>query len=103
MTELQLGTLFVAGTLILLLSGMSVAFALGVISLLFMIVLMPPSLILTLPQTLYGCLDKFTLLAIPLFILMGEAIGRTRASVDHYKTAHHWLSKLPGGDRERVV
>src|SRR3546814_16243096 len=94
MTELQLGTLCVAGTLILLLSGMSVAFALGVISLLFMIVLMPPSLILTLPQTLYGGLENFTLLAIPLFILMGEAIGRTSASVDLYETAYTWLHTL---------
>src|SRR3546814_11165843 len=64
---------------------------------LFMIWLRPPSLRMTLPQTLYGGLDNFTLLAIPLFILMGEAIGRTRASVDLYETAYRWLSKLPGG------
>ncbi len=97
MTEFSLGSLFVAGTLVLLLSGMSVAFALGVVSLLFMVVLMPPTLILTLPETLYGGMDNFTLLAIPLFILMGESIGRTRASVDLYESAYRWLSKLPGG------
>ncbi|HEU0230352.1 MAG TPA: TRAP transporter large permease [Burkholderiaceae bacterium] len=97
MSELHSGLLFVVGTLALLLSGMSVAFALGVISLLFMVVVMPPSMILTLPETLYGGMDNFTLLAIPLFILMGEAIGRTRASVDLYESAYRWLSKLPGG------
>jgi len=97
MSEIHIGMLFVVGTLVLLLSGMPVAFALGVISLLFMIVVMPPTLILTLPETLYGGLDNFTLLAIPLFILMGEAIGRTRASVDLYESAYRWLSRLPGG------
>jgi tripartite ATP-independent transporter DctM subunit len=97
MSELHSGLLFVIGTLALLLSGMSVAFALGVISLLFMVVVMPPAMILTLPETLYGGMDNFTLLAIPLFILMGEAIGRTRASVDLYESAYRWLSRLPGG------
>jgi C4-dicarboxylate transporter DctM subunit len=97
MSEFNIGMLFVAGTLALLLSGMSVAFALGVISLLFMVIFMPPALILTIPETLYGGLDNFTLLAIPLFILMGESIGRTRASVDLYESAYRWLSKLPGG------
>lgn len=97
MSELHSGLLFVVGTLVLLLSGMSVAFALGVISLLFMVIVMPPAMVLTLPETLYGGMDNFTLLAIPLFILMGEAIGRTRASVDLYESAYRWLSKLPGG------
>lgn len=97
MSELTDGLLFVIGTLILLLSGMPVAFALGVISVLFMLFVMPSALIVTLPQTLYGGLDNFTLLCIPLFILMGEAIGRTRAAVDLYESAYRWLSRLPGG------
>lgn len=97
MSEYFSGMLFVSGTLVLLLSGMSVAFALGAISLLFMLLVMPPAMIATLPETLYGGMDNFTLLAIPLFILMGEAIGRTRASVDLYESAYRWLSRLPGG------
>ncbi|MEO6986468.1 MAG: TRAP transporter large permease [Paralcaligenes sp.] len=97
MSGVEIGILFIVGTMVLLLSGMSVAFALGVISLLFMIIFMPPTLILTVPETIFGGLDNFTLLAIPLFILMGEAIGRTRASVDLYESAYRWLSKLPGG------
>ncbi|HEX5463893.1 MAG TPA: TRAP transporter large permease [Burkholderiales bacterium] len=97
MSEFDIGVLFAVGTLILLLSGMPVAFALGVMSLLFIVVFMPPMLIHTIPETLYQGLDNFTLLAIPLFILMGEAIGRTRASVDLYESAYRWLSRLPGG------
>ncbi len=97
MSEFDIGVLFAVGTLVLLLSGMPVAFALGVMSLLFIVVFMPPMLIHTIPETLYQGLDNFTLLAIPLFILMGEAIGRTRASVDLYESAYRWLSRLPGG------
>ncbi|HET6599520.1 MAG TPA: TRAP transporter large permease subunit, partial [Burkholderiaceae bacterium] len=97
MSEFQIGMLFAVGTLVLLLSGMPVAFALGVMSLLFIVVFMPPMVIHTIPETLFQGLDNFTLLAIPLFILMGEAIGRTRASVDLYESAYRWLSKLPGG------
>lgn len=97
MGELGYGLLFVFGTLFLLLSGMPVAFALGVISVLFMLLVMPPALMTTLPQTLYGGMDNFTLLCIPLFILMGEAIGRTRAAADLYESAYRWLSRLPGG------
>jgi len=48
-------------------------------------------------QTLYGELNNFTLLAIPLFILMGAAIGKSRAAVDLYESTHRWLYKLPGG------
>ncbi|HET7633215.1 MAG TPA: TRAP transporter large permease [Burkholderiales bacterium] len=97
MSQFDIGVLFAVGTLVLLLSGMPVAFALGVMSLLFIVVFMPPMLIHTIPETLYQGLDNFTLLAIPLFILMGEAIGRTRASVDLYESAYRWLSRLPGG------
>ncbi|HET8611074.1 MAG TPA: TRAP transporter large permease [Burkholderiales bacterium] len=97
MSQFDIGVLFAVGTLVLLLSGMPVAFALGVMSLLFIVVFMPPMLIHTVPETLYQGLDNFTLLAIPLFILMGEAIGRTRASVDLYESAYRWLSRLPGG------
>jgi tripartite ATP-independent transporter DctM subunit len=96
-SQFDIGVLFAVGTLVLLLSGMPVAFALGVMSLLFIVVFMPPMLIHTIPETLYQGLDNFTLLAIPLFILMGEAIGRTRASVDLYESAYRWLSRLPGG------
>jgi len=46
---------------------------------------------------MYQGMNNFTLLAIPLFLLMGEAIGRTRAASDLYETVYRWLYKLPGG------
>ncbi len=97
MTPNEIGVLFVAIALILLLSGMPVAFALGAVSVTFMLVFMPPANIGDLAETIYQGMDNFTLLAIPLFILMGDAIGKTGAAADLYESAYRWLYKLPGG------
>jgi C4-dicarboxylate transporter, DctM subunit len=93
----ELGILFVVAALILLLSGMPVAFALGAVSVAFMLGFMPPANIEGLAETLYQGMDNFTLLAIPLFILMGDAIGRTGAASDLYESVYRWLYRLPGG------
>ena len=91
------GLLYGASTLILLFSGMPIAFALGGVAVVFMLIFMPPMNIHMIPEVLFSELDNFTLLAIPLFILMGAAIGKTRAAEDLYGSAHRWMYKLPGG------
>ncbi|MGH7099441.1 MAG: TRAP transporter large permease [Stellaceae bacterium] len=93
----ELGILFVVASLILLLSGMPVAFALGSVSVLFMLIFMPLSNLGQLAETLYQGMDNFTLLAIPLFMLMGIAVGRTRAAADLYESVYRWTHRLPGG------
>jgi len=93
----EIGILFVVVAMILLLSGMPVAFALGSVSVAFMLAFMPRANIADLAETLYQGLDNFTLLAIPLFILMGDAVGKTGAAEDLYESAYRWLYKLPGG------
>jgi tripartite ATP-independent transporter DctM subunit len=40
---------------------------------------------------------SITLLSIPLFILKGSAIGRSRAGQDLYLAIHVWMSRIPGG------
>jgi tripartite ATP-independent transporter DctM subunit len=40
---------------------------------------------------------SITLLSIPLFILKGAAIGKSRAGQDLYSALHVWMSKVPGG------
>jgi len=97
MTQNEIGVVFVAVALILLISGMPVAFALGAVSVTFMLAFMPAANIGNLAETLYQGMDNFTLLAIPLFILMGDAVGKTGAAADLYESAYRWLYKLPGG------
>jgi C4-dicarboxylate transporter, DctM subunit len=93
----ELGLLYGGSALLLLFSGMPIAFALGAVAVIFMLIFMPAANIPMVAETLYGELNNFTLLAIPLFILMGAAIGKTRAAEDLYGSAHRWMYKLPGG------
>jgi len=97
MSTFQIGVLYIGAAFLLFFSGMPIAFALGSVALLFMFLFMPSANIAMIAQTFYGELNNFTLLAIPLFILMGAAIGKTRAAVDLYESTHRWLYRLPGG------
>ncbi len=50
-----------------------------------------------LPASIFAQLDSFTLVAIPLFILMGEIIFITGIGKDIYNAFSKWLNKIPGG------
>ncbi|MGC2165181.1 MAG: TRAP transporter large permease subunit [Gallionella sp.] len=92
-----IGLLYAGITLMLLFSGMPIAFALGLSALGFIVVLMPAPMIHSVAETIYSELDNFTLLTIPLFVLMGAAIGKTRAGADVYNSLNSWMYKIPGG------
>ena len=79
MSMLALGLLFGAVTLLLMFSGMPIAFALGAVAVVFMAFFMPASSLDTITQNVYEEMASITLLSIPLFILKGAAIGRSRA------------------------
>lgn len=97
MTELTLGALYGAATLVVMFSGMPIAFALGVVAVSFMYFFMPASSLDTVTQNVYEEMASITLLSIPLFILKGAAIGKSPAGKDLYSAIHTWLHKVPGG------
>jgi len=92
-----IGLLYGGVTLLLLFSGMPIAFALGLSALGFMAVFMPAPMLQSVAETIFSELDNFTLLTIPLFVLMGAAIGKTRAGSDVYNSLNAWMHKVPGG------
>ena len=57
----------------------------------------------TIAQNVYEELASITLLTIPLFILKGAAIGKSRAGKDLYDALHTWLGRVPGGLGVAVV
>ena len=73
MSTLQIGLMFGAATFIALFSGMPIAFAVGGVALVFMLLYMPSATVALVAETLYSELDNFVLLTIPLFVLMGAA------------------------------
>ncbi len=78
-------------------AGMPIAFALGAVATVFMIFFMPSASVDTITQNVYEEMASITLLSIPLFILKGSAIGRSRAGQDLYGALHAWMHRLPGG------
>jgi tripartite ATP-independent transporter DctM subunit len=97
MTVGTIGILYGIVTLLVMFAGMPIAFALGAVATLFMIAFMPPGSVDTIAQNVYEEMASITLLSIPLFILKGSAIGRSRAGQDLYGALHAWMHKLPGG------
>ena len=97
MSVLSLGLLFGGATLVVMFSGMPIAFALGFVAVLFMAAFMPASSLDTVTQNVYEEMSSITLLSIPLFILKGAAIGRSNAGRDLYLAMHAWMQRIPGG------
>ncbi len=97
MSELMLGVFYGVATLLLMFSGMPIAFALGVVAVSFMYFFMPAASLDTVTQNVYEEMASITLLSIPLFILKGAAIGKSPAGKDLYSAIHTWLHKVPGG------
>jgi C4-dicarboxylate transporter, DctM subunit len=91
------GALYGTSTLLLMFSGMPIAFVLGAVAVAFMWLFMPAAALDTVTQNVYEEMSSITLLAIPLFILKGAAIGKSRAGADLYSALHAWLHKVPGG------
>ena len=97
MSMLMLGSLFGVVTILLMFSGMPIAFALGSVAVIFMAFFMPASALDTVTQNVYEEMASITLLSIPLFILKGGAIGKSRAGQDLYAALHVWMGRVPGG------
>ncbi len=103
MTPLQLGLMYGGATIAALFSGIPIAFALGGVATVFMMLFMPHASLDTIAQNVYEELASITLLTIPLFILKGAAIGKSRAGKDLYDALHTWLGRVPGGLGVAVV
>ena len=97
MSELALGLCYAAATLMVMFSGMPIALALGTVAVTFMYFFMPAASLDTVTQNVYEEMASITLLSIPLFIMKGAAIGKSRAGQDLYSAIHAWLHKVPGG------
>ncbi|MEO8565904.1 MAG: TRAP transporter large permease [Betaproteobacteria bacterium] len=91
------GGLVLLATLLVLLSGAPVAFGLGAISIAFVLLFQGFDALHVIAETFYAGLNDFTLVSIPMFVMMGAAIGSSPAGKDLYEALDHWLYRLPGG------
>src|SRR5689334_16926103 len=97
MSPTSQGTLVLIVTLLMLVSGIPVAFGLGAIAIAFLVMFQGFDAIYVVAETFWSGLDEFTLVAIPMFVMMGAAIGSSPAGKDLYEALDRWLYRLPGG------
>lgn len=97
MSTAVIGIFYAGATLGAMLAGIPIAFALGAVAVAFMLAFMPAASLDTVAQNVYEEMASITLLSIPLFILKGAAIGRSKAGQDLYSAMHAWLHRIPGG------
>ncbi len=97
MNELQIGLLILAITLVVLFSGLPIAWGLAIVSIGFLVVFEGAASLANVPLVMMDELSSFALLTIPLFVLLGAAIGSSAAGRDIYESLHRWLARVPGG------
>jgi tripartite ATP-independent transporter DctM subunit len=97
MSGLLIGLIVGILLLALLALGIPVAFALGLTAIISVVVFLTPAQFGYFSEFVFGSLNNFALLAIPLFVLMGAIFGQSQASRDLLEAAHAWFGKLRGG------
>lgn len=80
-----------------LIIGMPIAFALGMSSLVYLLVFVPNVALSTIPQQMYAGADSFALTAIPFFVLVGELMTRGGISRRLVVFARTMVGHLVGG------
>ena len=97
MSPLAAGLIVLLGLLFCLGIGTPIAFALGFVSIVTLMIAEGPGSLSILAETFYGGIASFSLLSIPMFILMGAAVSSSPAGKDLYDALDRWLNRVPGG------
>jgi len=92
-----------ATLMIMLLLGYPVAFTLGAIALLFGSIFLGLDFFNLLPLQIWGTMNNFTLLAVPLFIFMGVTLDKSGLAEDLLETMGLLFGKIRGGLAVSVV
>lgn len=95
-SELVLLAMF-AGLVLLILTGLPLAFALGALALFFTVTLWgSQALVVTVLQT-FDTMSSEVLLAIPLYVMMAAVLQRSGIIDALYRAMELWFVRLPGG------
>ncbi len=97
MTPLLMGGVVLVALLALLAVGTPIAFALGFVSIAALIMVEGWGSVSILGETFFGGMASFSMVSIPMFILMGAAVASSPAGKDLYEALDRWLNRVPGG------
>jgi len=89
--------MFFGALLIFLLAGLPLAFVLGGVSMIFLFFTWGPESFYMVAAQTWGAMNKFTLVAIPLFIFMAMILERSGVARDLYDMMYLWFGGVGGG------
>ncbi|MFT5657319.1 MAG: C4-dicarboxylate transporter DctM subunit [Gammaproteobacteria bacterium] len=97
MSPLESGLVILVGLLLLLATGMPIAFALGLVAICGLLLTDGWGAMSIVGETFFAGISEFGLVSIPMFILMGAAVSSSPAGKDLYEALDRWLNRIPGG------
>lgn len=97
MSPLMIGLLVVISTIVILATGIPVAFGLGLIAMIFLVAFEGFGALDVVADIIFGGIAEFPLVSIPMFIVMGAAVASSPAGKDLYEALDRWLHRVPGG------
>jgi C4-dicarboxylate transporter DctM subunit len=93
-TETAIGFLVLVGLLFL---GLHVATAMFGVAVLGAVIYLTPAMVNAVGMQFWSAMEDYVLLAIPLYILLGEILVRSGSTDRLYRSLSDWLNPLPGG------
>ncbi|MFK8075470.1 MAG: TRAP transporter large permease [Granulosicoccus sp.] len=96
MTEIAITAFILLSMIAMLAAGVWVAFALLITGIAAMMLLSNAPIGPILATTIWGHSHSWALAALPMFILMGEILLRSRLSDDMFRGLTPWVGRLPG-------
>jgi len=97
MDPLSLALWIMVVTLLVLATGIPIAFGLALVSTVFFIAIEGFGRVPLLAEQFWNGLQDFGIVTIPMFLLMGIAVAASPAGKDLYSALDRWLNKVPGG------
>ncbi|MSQ19137.1 MAG: TRAP transporter large permease [Betaproteobacteria bacterium] len=98
MELITIGWIGIIALVTLIMIGVPLAFAIGVVAILGNIAVANyAQTSLQLYQVTFHLTTEFVLTSVPLFIFMGQLVSSSGIGRDVYEVVHKWLGRLPGG------
>jgi TRAP-type mannitol/chloroaromatic compound transport system permease large subunit len=89
-------SLFLAGIIVALVSGIPIAFAFLLVDIVGVLFFMGPQGLTQITLQIFSSLSTFALTPIPLFILMGELLFHSGMAYKTLDVMDTWLGRIPG-------
>ncbi len=94
---LAIGGLLSLAILGLMLAGVRIAIALGVVGIIGLYVLLPKPQLLTIAERAWSSVNSFTLTAVPMFVLMSTLLMQSGVTGRMFDSLVRWFGRTPGG------